>query len=239
MYGSPNSIKIIHKINSFVNSDKNNKKYRTIIATPYTLLESFNKTFLNKKTQIAAQNCFHKDYYSSNTGAVSAYMIKQLGIKNIIIGHSDNRAEGDNDKTLKLKLNFAKNYNLKIIYCIGENLKEKKRGDTFKVLKKQILSVIDKNSYPNKLIVAYEPIWSIGTGLIPTNSELNKTILFIKKILKNLFKNKIIPPVLYGGSVDGKNVNLFKNLSVIDGFLIGGASKSHKKFIDIIKNYYR
>ena len=81
MYGSPNSIKIIHKINSFVNSDNNNnKKYRTIIATPYTLLESFNKTFLNKKTQIAAQNCFHKDYYSSNTGAVSAYMIKQLGI---------------------------------------------------------------------------------------------------------------------------------------------------------------
>ena len=73
------------------------------------MLESFNKTFLNKKTQIAAQNCFHKYYYSSNTGAVSAYMIKQLGIKNIIIGHSDNRAEGDNDKTLKLKLNFAKN----------------------------------------------------------------------------------------------------------------------------------
>ena len=239
MYGSPNSIKIIHKINSFVNSDKNNKKYRTIIATPYTLLESFNKTFLNKKTQIAAQNCFHKDYYSSNTGAVSAYMIKQLGVKNIIIGHSDNRAEGDNDKILKLKLNFAKNYNFKIIFCIGENLKEKKRGDTFKVLKKQILSVVDKNSYPNKLIVAYEPIWSIGTGLIPTNSELNKTILFIKKILKNLFKNKTMPPVLYGGSVDGKNVNLFKNLSAIDGFLIGGASKSHKKFIDIIKNYYR
>ena len=90
----------------------------------------------------------------------------------------------------------------------------------------------------NNIIVAYEPIWSIGTGNIPTENELFKTTLYIKKILKSINKKKR-PLVLYGGSVDGKNVKMFKEIREIDGFLIGGASKSHKKFIDIIKNYYR
>ena len=87
------------------------------------------------------------------------------------------------------------------------------------------------------LIVAYEPIWSIGTGKIPQSESLNKTIIHIKKILANIFKNP--PPVLYGGSIDASNVKKYKYLKTIDGFLIGGASKSAKNFIDIIKNYYR
>ena len=90
----------------------------------------------------------------------------------------------------------------------------------------------------NDIIVAYEPIWSIGTGKIPSQKDLKKTIIFIKKVLKGVFKKKS-PPVLYGGSVDGNNVEIFKKIKEIDGFLIGGASKSAKKFIDIIKNYYR
>ncbi len=89
-----------------------------------------------------------------------------------------------------------------------------------------------------KIIISYEPIWSIGTGKIPTTNELKKTTIHIKKVLKNIFKKKS-PPVLYGGSVDGSNVEFFKEIKEIDGFLIGGASKSAKKFIDIIKNYYR
>ena len=96
----------------------------------------------------------------------------------------------------------------------------------------------EKKFNKNNIIVAYEPIWSIGTGQIPTAQELQKTTIHIKKILKNLFK-KNSPAVLYGGSVDGKNVEMFKQIKEIDGFLIGGASKSSKKFIDIIKNYYR
>ena len=97
-------------------------------------------------------------------------------------------------------------------------------------------NIIKFNS--NNIIVAYEPIWSIGTGELPTTEELNKTIKFIKKILKRIFRKKI-PPVLYGGSVDGNSVKLYRDIMEIDGFLIGGASKSSKKFIDIIRNYYR
>ena len=105
-------------------------------------------------------------------------------------------------------------------------------------LKKQITKVLEKNFNKNNIIVAYEPIWSIGTGKIPTEDELKKTTIYIKKVLKGIFKKKS-PAVLYGGSVDGSNVKMFKEIKEIDGFLIGGASKSSKKFIDIIKNYYR
>ena len=90
----------------------------------------------------------------------------------------------------------------------------------------------------NNIIVAYEPVWSIGTGKIPSHQDLLKTTTHIKKVLKNIFK-KNSPAVLYGGSVDENNVSMFKQIKEIDGFLIGGASKSSKKFIDIIKNYYR
>ena len=117
--------------------------------------------------------------------------------------------------------------------------KIKKKNRTFKVLKKQIESVLEKKFNFRDIIVAYEPIWSIGTGKIPETEDLLKTTVFIKKILKNIFKSKKSPPVLYGGSVDAGNISQFKSLNEIDGFLIGGASKSDKKFIDIIKNYYR
>ena len=98
--------------------------------------------------------------------------------------------------------------------------------------------VLEKNLNKNNIIVAYEPIWSIGTGKIPTVKELKNTVIYIKKVLKNIFRKKG-PAVLYGGSVDGNSVKMFKEIKEIDGFLIGGASKSSKKFIDIIKNYYR
>ena len=129
--------------------------------------------------------------------------------------------------------------NLKVVFCIGENKTQKKKNKkTFSVLKKQITKVLDKKFNKNNIIVAYEPIWSIGTGKIPTKNELKKTTIYIKQVLKNIFRKKS-PAVLYGGSVDGSNVEMFKEIREIDGFLIGGASKSSKKFIDIIKNYYR
>ncbi len=239
MFGEPKSIGILNKINKFVNSDKNNNKYKTIITPPFTLLENFSKLYKNKKTSIGSQNCYHKDPFSSNTGSISPYMIKSVGAKYTIIGHSDNRAEGDTSKILKDKVNFALKNKLKVIFCIGENKIQKSKKQTFNVLRRQISKVLDKKLNVNDIIVAYEPIWSIGTGKIPETEDLLKTTKFIKNVLTKIFRNKKIPSVLYGGSVDETNVSQFKNISEIDGFLIGGASKSSKKFIDIIKNYYR
>jgi len=238
MFGVPKSINILNKINSFYSKDKNRNKYRVIMTPPYTLIESYAKNFKNKKISIGAQNCYHKDLYSSNTAAVSPYMLKSVGAKYTLIGHSDNRGEGDTNEMLNNKVAYALRNNLKAVYCIGENKSEKKSKKTLVVLKEQLTKVLEKKFNANNIIVAYEPIWSIGTGKIPKASDLKKTTSYIKKILKSIFKLKS-PAVLYGGSVDGSNVEMFKEINEIDGFLVGGASKSSKKFIDIIKNYYR
>ncbi len=238
MFGVPKSINILNKINSFNSKDKNRNKYRVIITPPYTLIESYAKYFKNKKISIGSQNCYQKEQFSSNTAAISPYMLRSVGAKYTLVGHSDNRGEGDTDLMLKDKVKYALKNNLKVVFCIGENKSEKKNKKTLSVLKRQLIKVLEKNFNKNNIIVAYEPIWSIGTGKIPTVSELKKTIVHIKKILKSIFKSNS-PAVLYGGSVDVSNVEMFKEIREIDGFLIGGASKFSKKFIDILKNYYR
>ena len=238
MFGVPKSINILSKINYFHSKDINRKKYRVIITPPYTLIQTYAKYFKNKKIFIGSQNCYQRDQFSSNTAAISPYMIRSVGAKYTLIGHSDNRSEGDTNEMLKNKVFFALKNNLKVVFCIGENKTDKNNNQTFSILKKQIIRVLDKKLNSNNIIVAYEPIWSIGTGKIPTEKELKKTIIHIKKVLKNIFRKKS-PAVLYGGSVDETNIEMLKQIREIDGFLIGGASKSSKKFIDIIKNYYR
>ena len=238
MFGVPKSVGILNKINSYYSKDKNRDKYRVIITPPYTLIESYSKYFKNKKISIGAQNCYHKEQFSSNTAAVSPYMLKSVGAKYTLVGHSDNRGEGDTNAMLKDKVRYALKNNLKVVFCIGENKTEKKNKKTLSVLKRQLTKVLEKKLNKNNIIVAYEPIWSIGTGKIPTADELKKTSTHIKKVLKGIFK-KNSPALLYGGSVDGSNVEMFKEIKEIDGFLIGGASKTSKKFIDIIKIYYR
>ena len=239
MFGIPKSINILKKINTFYSKDKNRNKYKVIITPPYTLIESFSKYFKKTKITIGSQNCYRKDKFSSNTGAISPYMLNKIGAKYTLIGHSDNRSEGDNDITLKEKVKFAQKNNLKVVFCIGENKSQKKNKKTLTTLKSQLTKVLDKTLNKNNIIVAYEPIWSIGTGKIPNSNELQKTIFQIKKALKKIFRIKKSPAVLYGGSVDEDTIKMFKKINEIDGFLIGGASKSSKKFIDIIKNYYR
>ena len=240
MFGVPKSISILNKINKFVKSDKKfNNRYKTVITPPLTLVENYAKLLFKQKISIGAQNCYHKDHFGANTGSVSPLMIKSVGAQYVIVGHSDNRSEGDTDSMLKSKVENSLTNKLKVVFCIGENKTDKQKNKTFRVLKKQIENVLEKKFNHKDIIVAYEPIWSIGTGKIPDATNLLKTAIFIKKILKNIFKNTSSPAVLYGGSVDSKNISLFKELNEIDGFLIGGASKSDKKFIDIIKNYYR
>ena len=239
MFGDFGSFKIIHKINQFSRKSKNQFKKKIILCVPNTLIHFFKKKLKSKFISLGVQNCHYHQGYGPFTGSVNASMLKKAGAEFVILGHSENRSEGETNQLIKKKIESAINEKLSVIFCIGEALKEKKRGKTFSILKKQIKSSLEKKFNVNRIIFAYEPIWSIGTNKIPKMNELKSTIKFIKNEFKETFKRKKPPKVLYGGSVNDKNISLFSSISEIDGFLIGGASQSSKKFIDIVKNYYK
>ena len=179
MFGVPKSINILNKINSFYSKDKKRNKYRVIMTPPYTLIESYAKYFKSKNIFIGSQNCYQKEQFSSNTAAVSPYMLRSVGAKYTLVGHSDNRGEGDTNEMLKDKVKYALKNNLNVVFCIGENKYEKKNKKTLSVLKKQLTKVLEKKFNKNNIIVAYEPIWSIGTGKIPTAIELKKITMVL------------------------------------------------------------
>ena len=239
MFGDFGSFKIIHKINQFSYKSKNRSKKKIILCVPNTLIHFFKKKLKSKFISLGVQNCHYHQGYGPFTGSVNASMLKKAGAEFIILGHSENRLEGETNQIIKKKIISALNQKLNVIFCIGETYKEKSKGKTFSILRKQIKSSLNKKFIKNKIILAYEPVWSIGTNKIPKKSELQNTIKFIKKDFRKIFKTNKSPKVLYGGSVNHQSIGLLSSISEIDGFLIGSASQSAKKFIDIVKNYYK
>ena len=232
MFGNLKSINTLDKVIKFSKS-REIKKGRLIYCPPYTLITSFFKKFENCLIDIGGQNCHESDDYGAHTGSINSKMLKSIGANYVILGHSENRIKGETDKLINLKIRSAIKAKLKVIFCIGETLKEKKSGKTNSILSKQIKFGLDKVKKKSNIFIAYEPVWSIGTGKIPKSKELQQTVEFIKK----KFKGKL-PKILYGGSVNPKNINDLKRISSLDGFLIGGASQSSKKFIDIVKKTF-
>jgi len=231
MFGSLNSLNSLNKVIKFFKIFKKNKFLKIVYCPPTTLLSPMAEIFKKTKIDIGAQNCHEQDTYGAFTGSVNSKMLKNIGAKYVIIGHSENRQRGENDKLINLKIKSALRSGLKIIFCIGETLKEKRKKITKKVLNRQLRLGLSKIKSNKKVIIAYEPVWSIGTGLTPRAKDLYETINFIKKKIR---KNK----VLYGGSVNPKNIRYLKTINNVDGYLIGGASQDPKKFIDIIKKRY-
>ena len=233
MFGDLKSLKSIKSVINLSNKNKY-KNIKIIYCPPYTILNNFVIKTRNSNIDVGAQNCHHEINTGPYTGSISSTMIKKLGAKYVIIGHSENRFDGETNNIINKKIHSAIANNLNVIFCIGENLYQKRNKITNNVLKKQIYSGLKKIKKIDKIIFAYEPVWSIGTGKVLTNKELIKQIIIIKKIIKNKFKNKKIK-IIYGGSVNNQNIDILKQIKEINGFLIGGASQNSKKFIDIIK----
>ena len=233
MFGTKKTVKTINKVIKF-SKEKHNKKAKIIYCPPYTLIDSIAEKTKTSKIDVGAQNCHFEKKTGPFTGSISADMIKNCGAKYVIIGHSEVRMQGDTNLIINKKIINALYSNLKIIFCVGETLNEKKSNKTNFVLKKQLLFGLKNIKKLNNLIFAYEPIWSIGTGKIPDSKNLKKQLIYLKKLLKTKFKIKK-PIVIYGGSVNENNVLMLKKIKEIDGFLIGGSSTISKKFIDIIK----
>ena len=225
-----NSIKRVIKISR----NKKYKKAQIVYCPPYTLIDRFLRLVKNTKIKIGAQNCHFSEKPGPFTGSINPDLIKSSGAKYVIIGHSENRDSGDTNKIINLKIKSALKKKLKIIFCIGETLKEKRKNKTNLILNSQITYGLNKVKKNNNIIFAYEPIWSIGTGVIPKINNLEKQIYDIKKIIFKIWKLKN-PKIIYGGSVNSNNIRELKKISSINGFLIGGASQNYKNFIDIIK----
>tara|TARA_Y100000389_G_scaffold146206_1_gene144854 strand:- start:296 stop:1015 length:720 start_codon:yes stop_codon:yes gene_type:complete len=230
MFGDLRTLNTLNKVINFNKRVKKNK-FKLIYCPPSTLICPLAKKFKKTSIEVGAQNCHESENYGAYTGQLNSRMIRGVGAKYVILGHSENRQSGENDQLINLKIKSAVKSGLKIIFCIGETLSEKRKKITNKILAKQISKGLDKIKKRKDILIAYEPVWAIGSGLIPKQSELFNTINYIKSRVKGA-------KILYGGSVNSKNINNLKNINNIDGFLVGGASQVSNNFIDIIKKIY-
>ncbi len=231
MFGELSTLNSLNKVTKFLKTFNKTNKAKIIYCPPSTLICPMSKKIINSKIQVGAQNCHESLTYGASTGSINPKMLKNVGAKYVILGHSENRDSGETDKLINTKIKSAIKSGLKVIFCIGETLGQKRKKINKKILSKQINLGLKKVKKRKNIIIAYEPVWSIGTGVIPKLDDLFSTINFIKKKVRNI-------KVLYGGSVNPKNINELKLIKNIDGFLIGGASQDPKKFIDIIKKTY-
>ena len=202
MYGNLSSLNTLDKVIKFSKSEEI-KGGRLIYCPPNTLISSFSKKFHNCQIGIGGQNCHESKDYGAHTGHVNSRMLKNIGAHFVIIGHSENREQGESDKLINLKIKSALEAKLKVIFCIGETLSQKRKKKTRSILSKQIKIGLKNIKNKSNIFLAYEPVWAIGSGLIPKPQDLFETVEFIK----NKFEDKL-PKVLYGGSVNPKNITM-------------------------------
>ena len=209
-------------------------KIEIIICPPFTLLSAASK--IAKNVYLGAQN-LHPESEGAFTGEISADMLVDLGVKYSIIGHSERRNEhNETNEIVARKVKISLEKKLQTIICIGETELQRKENSTLEILEQQLLESLANNTNSEKLIVAYEPIWAIGTGLIPKVSEISKIHDFLRVRLVELYgSNASTIPLLYGGSVNGSNASEIFNVNNVNGALVGGASLSFEKFAPIIR----
>lgn len=218
-------------VNDYLNNIKDVINTKKVVICPPALYLPY---FVRKKYSVGAQDCFYVDE-GAYTGCISANQIASMGIKYTIIGHSERRQYfHETDNIVNKKVINALENNLNVILCIGETKEERDMLKTDKILKRQLINClrgIDEKNIEN-VIIAYEPIWSIGTGLIPTIKEITSTTAYILQILNSLYPEKDIK-VLYGGSVNEKNIESINSVENINGVLVGGASLDANKLAKI------
>ena len=230
MNGKRENLLEIKKIsNEFARS-----KIEIIICPPFTLLSAASE--IAKNVYLGAQN-LHLESEGAFTGEISADMLVDLGVTYSIIGHSERRNEhNETNEIVARKVQISLEKKLQTIICIGETELQRKENSTLKILEQQLLTSLANSTNFENLIVAYEPIWAIGTGLIPDVSEISKIHDFIRMRLVKLYgSNASNIPLLYGGSVNGSNASEIFNVDNVNGALVGGASLSFEKFAPIIR----
>lgn len=190
--------------------------------------------FLNHSYDVGIQNVYFEND-GPFTGEISPLQAKSIGIKYAIIGHSDRRKMGEDDEFISKKIKRCLENKIKVIFCIGETLEQREMLKTDKVLKQQIIGGLRglNSKQLRNVLIAYEPVWAVGTNNLPTNREISDCVEFIKNICK---KNlEFIPFILYGGSINEDNIESLNKIENVDGFLIGSSSCDASKLVKIIK----
>lgn len=210
-----------------------NKKInnKNIVICPTSIYIPY---FLRQNYSVGLQNVFYKSN-GSYTGEVTPLQAANIGIDYIIIGHSERRIYfEESDSDINKKILECLKYNLKVIICIGETNEEKNMLKTTRVLKKQLTSSLRNVENFDNIYIAYEPVWAIGTNVIPNNKDIKEAALFIKDVVRKQFKYDDIK-VLYGGSVNINNILKIKEVENLSGILVGLTSTKIDEFIKIIE----
>ena len=219
--------------NNFLTNYVKTKKAFIGIAPPSIYIETLLETELNKLAEINIGSQDIDISSGARTGAISSDMILDFDCKFSIIGHSERRQLfNETNEEIKQKILKIAKKTITIL-CVGETREENKNDQTRDILKKQ-LEVVKDIELNNSLVIAYEPVWAIGTGNTPTPNNINEIHKFIKDVVQSTSYNSAFPLVLYGGSVNQENAKSFFKEEFVDGALIGGASLDGKEFANII-----
>ena len=232
--------KTIAEALEFVNEVKdrvNNDKVEAVICAPFTLLKDLNQATKGTNIKIGAQN-MHFEEKGAFTGEISPLMLKELDMDYVVIGHSERRQYfNETDETVNKKVLKALEVGIDPILCVGETLEEREAGNTKDVCKVQVEKALENVSKEDlaKVVIAYEPVWAIGTGKTATSEDANDVIAYIREVVANLYgelANEV--RIQYGGSVKPSNVAEIMNQSDIDGALVGGASLEANDYVELV-----
>ncbi|MCM8818491.1 MAG: triose-phosphate isomerase [Candidatus Omnitrophica bacterium] len=218
---------------------KNLKKYEdrdVLLCPPFTSLYPISQILTNTSIKLGAQNVYFENE-GAYTGEISPLMLKDIGVKYVICGHSERRnIFGETDEIINKKLKKVAETGMNPILCVGEKLEEREKGETFWVIENQIKKCLENFKDIEKLVIAYEPVWAIGTGKTALPQQAQEVHIFIRELISTLYnkeagENLII---LYGGSVKPENIDSLMKEKDIDGVLVGGACLIIDSFLKII-----
>ncbi|TDJ02432.1 MAG: triose-phosphate isomerase [Candidatus Dadabacteria bacterium] len=209
-----------------------------VLAPPFTALDVVSGLIGNSRVMLAAQNVFWEDR-GAFTGEISPAMLVDAGCKWVIIGHSERRGIlGETDTVVRKKIKASLSDGLNVIVCVGETLQEREVGKTIKIVQSQVESALMDLELddPQRFVIAYEPVWAIGTGKNATPKEAEDVHVTIREITGSIFaQDSELIRIIYGGSVNGDNIDELLHMENIDGALIGGAGLDADSFVKIVK----
>ena len=226
---------------AFINAIKNevvDTDVEVLVCAPYTLLGALVEAAKGTPIKIGAQNMHFEDF-GAFTGEVSADMLLEIGVSHVIIGHSERRQYfNETDETVNLKTKKALVKGLVPVVCCGETLEERESAMTKDVCKRQVVKAFEgiDGAEAKKVVVAYEPIWAIGTGKTASSQDANDVIAYIRQVLEEVYGDEVSEEIRiqYGGSVKPSNVEEIMNETDIDGALVGGASLEAESFLQLV-----